>query len=68
MVNIEDKILHIQDMLLKRIKVSFDKVLKNANNKTEVVVSFLAVLEMMRQREVVLEQDGMFGEIVISKV
>lgn len=66
-VNIEEKILHIQNMLIDRIKVSFNKVLEAAANKTEVIVSFLAMLEMMRQREIVLDQDKMFGEIIIQK-
>lgn len=66
-INIEEKILHIQNMLIDRIKVSFNKVLEMAANKTEVIVSFLAMLEMMRQREIVLDQEKMFGEIIIQK-
>lgn len=68
LVNIEDKILSIQNLLLERIKVSFNKVLTSANNKTEIVVSFLAILEMMRQREVVLTQDELFAEIIIERI
>jgi len=66
-INIEDKIMKIQNMLLDRIKMSFNKVLETAENKTEIIVSFLAVLELMRQREIVLEQDDLFGEITISR-
>jgi len=66
-VNIEDKILHIQQMMIERIKVSFNKVMERAQNKTEVIVSFLAMLEMMRQREVHLEQEGLFSEIFIHR-
>jgi len=47
--------------------MSFNKVLESAENKTEIIVSFLAVLELMRQREIVLEQDDLFGEITISR-
>ena len=66
-INIEDKIMNIQNMLLDRIKVSFNKVMETAENKTEIIVSFLAILELMRQREIVLEQEDLFGEITISK-
>ncbi len=66
-ISIEEKILHIQKMLLNRIKTSFNEVLRQASNKTEVIVSFLAMLEMMRQQEVILEQEEMFGDILISK-
>jgi segregation and condensation protein A len=66
-VSIEEKILHIQNILLNRIKTSFNEVLEKADNKTEIVVSFLAILELMRQREVTLEQDEMFGDIIINR-
>ncbi len=66
-IKIEDKILLIQKMLLERLRVSFSRVLSTAKSKTEIIVSFLAVLELMRQREVVLRQDNLFGEILIEK-
>lgn len=66
-VNIEERILSIQQMLVERIKVSFNKVIATAKDKTEVIVSFLAMLEMMRQREVFLSQEKMFGDIMINK-
>ena len=67
-INIEDSILTIQNNLLKRVKMSFNKIMLEAKNKTEIVVNFLAVLELMRQREIVLRQDGLFKEIVIEKI
>jgi segregation and condensation protein A len=67
-ISIDDKILSIQNILMERIKFSFNKVLKEAKNKTEIVVSFLAVLELMRQREIVLSQEGLFTEILIQRI
>ena len=67
-INIEDKIISIQNSLLNRIKMSFDNIISEAKNKTEIVVSFLAVLELMRQREIMLKQDGLFKEILIEKI
>jgi segregation and condensation protein A len=66
-INIEDKIYSIQQLIAKRIKFSFGSIMKEASSKTEVIVSFLAMLEMMRQREVVLVQDNLFSEIIIHK-
>lgn len=65
-INIEEKIFNIKEMIVKKIKVSFNKVMAEAKNKTEIIVSFLAVLEMMRQREVHLHQEEMFGDIIIK--
>ncbi|MCK4553512.1 segregation/condensation protein A, partial [Candidatus Parcubacteria bacterium] len=67
-VNIEDKILAIQKMLINRIKVSFNKLLNNTKSKTEVIVSFLAMLELIKQRDIIVNQDGLFKEMVISKI
>jgi segregation and condensation protein A len=66
-INIDDKITAIQEMLIDRIKVSFTKILARAQSKTEIIVSFLAALELMRMREVVLTQEEMFSEIFIER-
>lgn len=66
-VSIEDKILTIQDMIKKRIKFSFNRVVDSTKNKTEIIVSFLAALELMRQRELRMDQQSLFGEIRIEK-
>ena len=66
-VKIEDKILAIQQILLERIKVSFNYILAGEQNKTDIIVSFLALLELIKQRNVVVTQGGLFEEIEISK-
>ena len=66
-IKIEDKILSIQRMLADRIKLSFNQVLSEAKSKTEIIVSFLAMLELMRQKEIDLIQEELFSEIFISK-
>lgn len=67
-VSLEERIANIQKMFLNRVKTSFDKLIAGCNSKADIVVSFLAVLELMRQRELVLEQDDLFGEITISRI
>jgi len=65
-MNIEEKISLIREMLVNKIRVNFSKLLFSAKNKTEMIVSFLAVLELAKQRELVFEQDELFSEIHIS--
>jgi len=67
-VNIEDKILIIQRILLEKIKISFNHILAGAKNKTEVIVSFLAMLELIKQRDITVVQGGLFEEIEINKI
>lgn len=67
-VSIHEKIRHIQSMLLKGSRVSFKKVLDAAESKTEVIVSFLALLELVKQREVHVSQGELFHDIEVSAV
>lgn len=65
-INIKEKIDHIQDLLSKREKVSFSEFIKDRNNKTEIIVAFLAMLELMKQRTIDADQEFLFEEITIS--
>lgn len=67
-MSIEEKILSIQKKLIDRIKTSFNSILANAQDKTEIIVSFLALLELMKQKNIVAVQIDMFGEIEINKI
>ncbi|MDD5527850.1 MAG: segregation/condensation protein A [Patescibacteria group bacterium] len=66
-VNIEEKIQGIRDALLAKINLSFRDFLAKAESKTEVIVSFLAVLELMKQKTISVEQGELFAEIFISR-
>jgi segregation and condensation protein A len=66
-VNIEEKIAGIRDALLAKINLSFRDFLIKAESKTEVIVSFLAVLELMKQKSICVEQNELFAEILISR-
>lgn len=65
-INIEEKIKHIQEMFLKRISFGFKHVIESAKSKTEIIVSFLAMLELIKQRDINVEQIDLFSEISIS--
>jgi segregation and condensation protein A len=49
-------------------KVSFRKVLESAKSKVEVIVTFLAILEMIKQKEVRVAQEKNFADFVIEGV
>ena len=67
-ISIEEKIIAIQKMLMDRLKFGFSKILASAKSKTEIIVSFLALLELVKQRDIAVGQSGLFEEIVISKI
>lgn len=48
--------------------VRFRDLFTRGGSRLEIVVTFLALLELIRQRRAVALQDGIFGEIVIRRV
>ncbi len=66
-INIEERIIFLKNMVIDKIKVNFSRILKESNSKVEIIVNFLAVLELAKQREVVFDQSDLFGEIFVEK-
>lgn len=67
-VSLKEKIQQIRQTLSKLGKQHFFDIVEHRQNKSEVIVSFLALLELVKQRTVVLEQDIAFGDILIESV
>ena len=67
-ITITEKINQIRDYILEKVSFNFKKLLNNGGNKTEVVVSFLAILELVKQRTIEVDQIEMFDEIEIRKL
>jgi len=59
-------------MILKSFNVEgilhFSSLLASLKSKIEVVVTFLAILELVRMRKVLIIQNEIFGELVIQKI
>ena len=49
-------------------QLSFFGLLHESSSRLEIIVTFLAVLELVKQREVVAQQDATFGEIMLIVV
>ncbi len=65
-VTIEHKIEQITARLTLGEQVTFDSLLDDAASRVEVIVTLLAVLELIRARRITVHQEQIFGEIVIS--
>ena len=57
-VKIEDCITKIRKSVKKGKKISFRKMLERNTGKMQVIVTFLAVLELMKTGELAADQDG----------
>ncbi len=65
-VRIRDKIRSLVESLRKIGRVSFQRFVRTAKTRLEVVVSFLAVLELIKQDQVLASQDELFGDIELT--
>jgi len=54
-------------LLLLQPAVKISEIFSKAKNKIEVIVTFLAILELTRLKEIVARQKDLFAEIEISR-
>ena len=67
-LTLEEKIEHLQNTLREKIQTSFSELVANAEDKIEIVVSFLAMLEMVKQKLIHVEQGELFSEIQLKHI
>jgi Uncharacterized conserved protein len=67
-VSIQEKIDKIRALMEKAATMRFHEILAGSHDKTDIVVNFLALLELIRLRVVAADQNKEFGEIVINKI
>lgn len=65
---INDKIQYISDLLFLKKEFKFREAFKKDASKSEVVVTFLAVLELIKIKKISVTQKNNFDEIYISAV
>ncbi len=65
---VEEKMGHILDLLKEKSRRYFTNLFENIRNRLEVVCTFLALLELIRLKEVTVKQPELFGQILVIKV
>lgn len=65
-VDMEAKVLYIEDYIKKNRKFSFRNLLVSQASKMEVVVTFLVILEMMKMGKIMIVQENIFDDILIT--
>lgn len=66
-VTIEEQMGVIEGFFGEKTEYSFMELAKTLTHKVIVVLTFLALLELMRSNKVTVTQDGFAGEIIIRK-
>lgn len=66
-ISIQEKIDHLRLHLSDKIETKLSELLKTAKNKGEIIVTFLALLELIKQKIFVADQEALFADVVIKK-
>jgi len=66
-ISLEEKITELQTLLQEKVERAFSELVAEAKEKVEIIVSFLALLELARQKLITVEQKLLFGDIKIRK-
>ncbi|MDO8583731.1 MAG: segregation/condensation protein A [bacterium] len=67
-ISIEEKIEELRERIRRSLKTSFHRFLAEAQDRSEMVVSFLALLELIKQRIVSVNQGQLFEDIHLEKL
>lgn len=67
-VNLDDKMLFIEAYGRTHRTFLFRKLLETSSSKMEVIITFLCVLEFMKIGKLIIEQEHIFDDIIITYV
>jgi segregation and condensation protein A len=65
-VTIRERIQHVMSLLHIKSETTFRELLAQKKSKLEVVITFLAILELIKRKIILAEQVGLFSEIDIK--
>ncbi len=67
-ISIDEKIALIKEALKKLKQVSFNSLLEKKGDRINVIINFIALLELMKQKSISAQQKILFGDIQISRM
>lgn len=65
-VSLEDKLDFVESYAKEHGTFSFRKILEGQTSKMQIVVTFLAILELMKVGKIVIKQEHTFADIIIT--
>ncbi len=67
-VTLEEKLEQLQTLIKKNKKFSFHSIVKESRSRGEVIVTFLALLEMIKRKTVKVHQTKNFGDLTVQGI
>jgi len=67
LISIKEKIAYIKEIISSDNKFGFGRLLSPNSGRQELIVTFLGLLELVKQRAIVVKQNNLFTDIEIEK-
>ena len=64
---VAQKISQIKDLLLTKDKFKFSEIFEEVHSRSEIINTFLALLELLKRQYITVNQSGLFDEIDIVR-
>jgi len=67
-IRLEDRMVEIRDEVKGLRSINFKTLLSKRHDKINMIMTFLAILELMKTGVLTVRQDGMFADIIIDSL
>jgi len=67
-ITVEEKLAHLSELFASKPSHRFSHLLAQSHSKLEAIVTFLAILEMVKIKQITMVQDKNFSEIFLTRV
>lgn len=64
-ISLPAKIEELERLVRRRRRLNFTRLLRRAKSRLEIIVTFLALLQLIKRRKIAVQQDRPFGEITL---
>lgn len=67
-ISLPAKIRELERLILRHRRLNFNRLLRSAKSRLEIIVTFLALLQLIKRRQIAVQQDRPFEEITILAI
>ena len=67
-ISIKQTVDRIRNLLRGGKTINFKDLFKNSKNRTEVIVGFLALLDLLKKKDIMVRQGNSFGDLEVEKI
>jgi segregation and condensation protein A len=66
-IKLEDKLIELRSLITEKTRISFDEIVTQTRTLIEIIIVFIALLELVRMGEIKVKQNTEFSTIILEK-